>query len=1327
MAAPKNPSSDDKARVAPAGGSPAAVGGPGGEDEVLARTLFMGGPTIVFKWRAIEGWPVEYVSQNIRQFGYTAEDFTTGKVPYASIVHPDDIERIAAEVKQHTEAGDMVFEQEYRITTRDGALRWVFDYTTIVRDAEQKATHYHGYVLDITPRKQVEEALRESRAHYEAMVESFDGLVYICSSDYKVEFMNQRFIERTGFNGVGHLCYKALHNLDEICPWCVNENVMRGKTVRWEVLSPKDNRWYYVVNTPIRHPDGTISKMAMIQDVTERKHAEDMLRRRETILEAVGFASEQFMRKEAWEQCIHDVLARMGQAVGVGRVFVSENLIGMDTSLQLCRRFEWTAPGVGPLLYHPDLQHFALRKQGFARWEDVLSRGHVIQGHVKELPESERQLLAGQGIKSVIAVPIFVEGAWWGVLGFEDCSVEREWSTGETEALKTAAGLLGTAIQRSRAEDSLRKSEERNRIILNAIPDLMFRIRRDGTFLDFKAEHANDLAVPPSKIIGRKVPDILPPNVANLTLQHIRAALDTGERQIYEYDLNISGRQGRYEARMVVSGKDEVLTMVRDVTDRRRSEEQLLKLSGAVAQTADSVMILDKDGRIEYVNPSFERLTGYSRDEAVGKRPPDILDAGKHDKSFYTSIERTLADGESVRVEFINRKKSGEIYCQATTLTPIRDSEGVIVNFVSTGRDVTERVAAHEALRESERRLADIINFLPDATFAIDRQGKVLAWNRAMEAMTGVKAADMMGKGNHEYALPFYSTRRPLLIDLVLTPNADVEKEYKYVERVKDSLIGEVEPSALKHTGICLWVIAAPLYDADGNVVGAIESLRDITEREHSQATIKKLAAFPQYNPNPVLEFAPDGTLVYFNRAAKEVALALGKEDPIALLPGNVKEIIQGCLASNETQQGLEVTIGRQTIRWAFCPVPDGPSVHVYAHDITERLELEAQLRQLQKMEAVGRLAGGVAHDFNNILTAILGYSSMLLLEKKLDADTAEQLREIAKAADRASNLTRQLLTFSRKQAMQPKSLNLDAVIHGISPMLRRLLNENVTLEMAEAKDLPPIFADEAMMEQVILNLVVNARDAMPKGGRIRVTTSLAELTKVEVAQNPEARPGRFICLSVHDTGCGMSASVQAQIFEPFFTTKQTGEGTGLGLATVYGVVKQHNGWVEVHSEENKGALFKVYIPVYTGPARQDVPRASAPPVKGGQETILVVEDEATVRILACSVLRQYGYTVIEAGSGAEGLSVWEKKSKEIDLLLTDVVMPGGLTGIELADKLLKKRPGLKVLLTSGYHREAIETGDPALKKMAFLPKPFSPEDLARAVRHALEGTPHPS
>lgn len=1323
MSALKNPS-DEQARAA---GSSAVPAAPGGADDVPTRTLFMGGPTIVFKWRATEGWPVEYVSPNIRQFGYAAEDFTSGRVPYADIVHPDDIERIAAEVRQHTAAGEDCFEQEYRLKTREGETRWVFDYTTVVRDAQRHATHYHGYVLDITHRKQVEEALRESRVHYEAMVESFDGLIYICSSDYKVEFMNQRFIERTGYNAVGHLCYKALHNLEEVCPWCVNENVLRGKTVRWEVQSPKDNRWYYVVNTPIRHPDGTISKMAMIQDITERKHAEEMRRRREGILEAVGFASEQFMRKEAWEQCIHDVLTRMGQAAGVGRVFVSENLIGMDTSLQLCRRFEWTAPGTAPLLYHPELQHFALRAHGFGRWEEVLSRGHVVQGHVKELPEAERIFLAEQGIKSIMAVPVFVEGAWWGVLGFEACASEREWSAGETEALKTAAGLLGTAIQRSRSEDNLRKSEERNRIILNAIPDLMFRIRRDGTFLDFKAEHARDLAAPPAKIIGRKVVDILPPSVANLTMQHIRLALETGERQIYEYDLDVSDKHGRYETRMVVSGRDEVLSMVRDVTDRRRSEEQLLKLSGAVAQTADSVMILNKAGVIEYVNPAFEQLTGYRRDEAVGKRPPDILDSGKHDKSFYASIDKTLATGESVRVEFINRKKSGEVYCQATTITPIRDSEGDIVNFVSTGRDVTARVAAHDALRASERRLSDMINFLPDATFAIDRQGRVIAWNRAMEAMSGVKASAIMGKSNHEYALPFYGKRRPVLIDIVLTPNADVEKEYKYVERVKDTLIAEVEPSALKNTGICLWVIAAPLYDADGNVVGAIESLRDITEREHSQATIRKLAAFPQHNPNPVLEFASDGTLIYFNRAAKEKALVLGQEDPVHLVPGNVKEIVRTCLASGKPKQGLEVTIGGQTIRWAFCPVPDSPSVHAYAHDITDRLELESQLRQLQKMEAVGRLAGGVAHDFNNILTAILGYSSMLLQEKKLDGDTAEQLKEIAKAADRASHLTRQLLTFSRKQAMQPKALNLNAVLRGISPMLRRLINESIMLEIAESAELPPVFADEAMMEQVILNLAVNARDAMPKGGRISVATSAVELTEAQASHNPEARAGSFVCLAVHDTGCGMSPSVQAQIFEPFFTTKQPGEGTGLGLATVYGVVKQHNGWVEVHSEPSKGALFKVFIPVHTGPVRQDAPRISAPPVKGGNETILVVEDEATVRILACSVLRQYGYTVIEAGSGAEGLSVWEKKSKEIDLLLTDVVMPGGLTGIELADKLMKKRPALKVLLTSGYHREAIETGDPSSKKMAFLPKPFSPEDLARAVRHALDGTPHPA
>lgn len=1291
-------------------------------DEALIeeRKLFMGGLTVVFKWKAVEGWPVEYVSPNIEQFGYEPEDLLSGKVPYGSIVHPDDLPRVAEEVARHSEAGEASFEQEYRILTKGGEVRWVYDFTRVIRDDGGKITHFHGYLLDETARKRAEEALKESWAKYEAVVEAFDGQIYICSPDYKLEFMNKRLIEHVGGKPIGEDCYKILHHRDNVCPWCVGENVLRGQTVRWEVLNPKDNRWYYVLNTPITHPDGRVSKMAMIMDITERKQAEEQLKRREAILEAVAFASEQFMKKPAWEQCAPDVLAVLGQATLVSRVYIFENrtISGGDTIAT--RKFEWTGAGVASLMYTPDLHELSLRSRGFGRWIDVMSRAHVIDGHVREFPEAERTLLTKADVRSVLIVPIFIEQQWWGFIGFDSCSVERDWSTAEIDALKTAAGLLGAAIQQRRSDDALRTSEKRNRVILDAIPDLMFRISKAGVILDCKAEKQSDLVAPPDQIIGKCILDYLPAKVAQQGMHYIAQTLATGKKQDYEYELLLGGKVKTFECRMVVSGENEVLSIVRDITERKEAEAQLTKLSRAVEQTADSVLITDKSGIIEYVNPAFEKLTGYTRHEVVG-RTPSFLKSGKHPAEFYERLWKTITAGDVFHADFVNRRKNGEHYYLGATITPIKDASGQVTHFISTARDITEWISSQEALKESEQRLADIINFLPDATFAIDRNGNIIAWNRAVETMTGVPASDMLGKGNYEYSVPFYGKRQPTLVDLVFKPNPEIAKKYSYVEKVRDSLIAEAVLPRVGTNGICVWITATPLYNAKGEVSGAIESMRDITDRKHAEDAIRKLAAFPRFNPNPVLEFTADGTLCYFNQAAKELSMSFGRENPRDILPPEAAEFVRACLETKQSRQRVEVNIADRTISWSFYPILESQTVHAYGVDITERLNLESQMRHLQKMEAVGRLAGGVAHDFNNILTAILGYSSMLLLEKNLEPGVVEQLQEISRAAEKASQLTRQLLTFSRKQMIQPKVMDLNETLKGLNSMLQRIIGEDIVLQFSVQKEPATIRADQSMLEQVLVNLVVNARDAMPKGGKITISTETVDVAAEHVKKNPEARQGRFICLHVTDTGVGMNKDVQARIFEPFFTTKERGKGTGLGLATAYGIIKQHEGWIEVSSEERQGAMFNIYLPLYSGPPQVEVKQERQLPVQGGNETILVVEDEPSVRILACSILTQYGYHVLEAGSGAEGLLIWEKHAAKIDLLLTDVVMPGGITGGELAEHLWTKKSDLKVLLTSGYHLEALRQKFAFHKGIRFLPKPFSPEKLARLVRECLD------
>jgi two-component system cell cycle sensor histidine kinase/response regulator CckA len=388
------------------------------------------------------------------------------------------------------------------------------------------------------------------------------------------------------------------------------------------------------------------------------------------------------------------------------------------------------------------------------------------------------------------------------------------------------------------------------------------------------------------------------------------------------------------------------------------------------------------------------------------------------------------------------------------------------------------------------------------------------------------------------------------------------------------------------------------------------------------------------------------------------------------------------------------------------------------------RKNLADQLRQAQKMEAFGQLAGcGVAHDFNNILAVIMGYTSLLLEHGNLNVDIKDQLAEIYSAGERAANLTRQLLTFSRKRQMTVSLLDLNEVVSSMTKMLRRIIGENINLQCCLSPDLPAVEADEGMVEQILMNLVVNARDAMPGGGQLIISTRPVATDSAYFQGNPDARVREFVCLSIQDMGCGMSPEIKARIFEPFFTTKNEGKGTGLGLATVHGIVKQHQGWIEVESQVGVGTTFKIFLPASTRSAATDEHATREFQTCSGHETILLVEDDEAVRDLTKIVLERYGYRVLEAESSEETLSLWNAHDQEIDLLLTDVNMPGGLTGVELAQQLRARKSNLKVIYSSGYIKDPEEAMFKTRETAPFLQKPYHPQRLVQTVRDCLDST----
>ena len=452
-----------------------------------------------------------------------------------------------------------------------------------------------------------------------------------------------------------------------------------------------------------------------------------------------------------------------------------------------------------------------------------------------------------------------------------------------------------------------------------------------------------------------------------------------------------------------------------------------------------------------------------------------------------------------------------------------------------------------------------------------------------------------------------------------------------------------------------------------------------------------------------------------FNANADEVAHSL-RDDREVLSSGQPKFIAEEPVTNPHTSE----TRWFQTIKIPLhMPGDETPTLLGIATEITDRKQLEEQLLQSQKMEAVGQLAGGIAHDFNNILTAIVGYTDLLTAELGANSRQLEDLEEIRKAARRAAALTRQLLSFSRKQVLEPRIVDVNGVVMNLDKMLRSLISENIALKIQLADDLDAARVDPNQLEQVIMNLAINARDAMPDGGTLTIETANATLDENYAATHVSVIPGDYVMLAVTDTGCGMSEATQTRIFEPFFTTKPAGRGTGLGLSTVYGIVKQSAGNIWLYSEPDKGTTFKIYLPALDALPEEIGKTAPIEAARQGSGTVLLVEDDEQLRRLTHRALATQGYVVLEADRGRLALDIARRHNGPIDLLLTDLVMPD-INGRKLADALRAARPGLRVLFMSGYPDSAIVNHGMLEAGVAYLAKPFTTDAVARKVREVL-------
>jgi len=639
-------------------------------------------------------------------------------------------------------------------------------------------------------------------------------------------------------------------------------------------------------------------------------------------------------------------------------------------------------------------------------------------------------------------------------------------------------------------------------------------------------------------------------------------------------------------------------------------------------------------------------------------------------------------------------------------------------------REQAERIRL-QLLREAslEKQFADLCENANDMIYTHDMNGILTSLNKTGERIIGYGRDKAVGMSLREFIAPEQRDKFDQWIEMCKTGTASPRCELNIVTPFFRRSVLEVSTRLIQEEG------KATRIEGIGRDISsrkeAEEALRQSEERFSRAFRLSPVAIALSTLPEGRFIDVNDSFLQTFDfsrdmvtdRTATELNIWENADD-LTRISAILKEgrAVAGMECRFRTRSGASrvalVFVEKIQLSNATCAI-------FITHDITDRLSLETQLRQAQKMEAVGRLAAGVAHDFNNLLTVIQGHAQLARARSDVSAAQAKSLDAVSCAAQRATALTKQLLTFSRQQPMQSKPLDLNKTISDLTKMLLLLLHEKIDLKYDFAADLPMICADVTMMEQVVMNLVVNASDAMANGGALMIKTQAVEIDREYVRNNPEARAGRFLCLSVTDTGCGMDPATQARVFEPFFTTKEVGKGTGLGLATVYGIVKQHQGWIELTSEVGKGTTFKIYYVAEAAVSQVERTQPTGRPARDN-ETILVVEDEEAVGQIVQSSLEQYGYRVLHAANALEALEIYNEESGQIDLVLTDMVMPRGMSGRELAANLKALNPELKIVYTTGYSRQVVGNDMDLREGLNFLPKPHAPGKLIETIRSRL-------
>jgi PAS domain S-box-containing protein len=915
----------------------------------------------------------------------------------------------------------------------------------------------------------------------------------------------------------------------------------------------------------------------------------------------------------------------------------------------------------------------------------------------------------------------------------------------DTEYGRVVAAAVRDVSDRVRAEAKFRG-------LLEAAPDAIVGVTTDGRISLVNAQTERLFGYGRDELVGQPIEILVPDRVRAVHPGHRDGYFRQPQPRPMGAGMELAGRRKdgtEFPCEISLSSIDTedgvlVSAAIRDVTERRRAAEAQNRLATIVQSSHDAIMGKTLSGLITSWNPGAERLYGYREAEILGRNADVLFPSDR--RSNEAAILPRIARGERVEQYQTERvRKDGSTVMVSLSMSPITDATGTIIGVASVSRDISDR-------QRAEAKFRGLLEAAPDAIVGVTPDGTIALVNAQVERLFGYHRDELLGQ-LVEVLVPGYARdRHPAHRDSYLHDPAPrpMGAGMPLAGRRKD---GSQFPAEISLSSI---------DTEDGKLVSA--AIRDVSDRVRAEAKFRGLL---EAAPDAIVGVAPDGLITLVNAQAERLFGYHRDEllgQPIEILvPDRVRSLHPGRRTGyfNDPQPrpmgaGMQLAARRKDgtefpaeISLSAMDTEDGPMVSAAIRDVTDRLEaqaererlktaaererLEAQLHQAQRLESLGQLAGGVAHDFNNLLAVMLNYATFVA-EEINDAVAADggrwrqvghDILQIQRAGERATELTHQLLAFGRREVVRPQVLNLNTVVSEIEALLHRTLGEHIQLHAALTGDLWPVLADPGQLEQVLVNFAVNARDAMPDGGTLSIhTTNITIEDATTTRRGSSLRAGRHVKLRVADTGTGIPADIVERVFEPFFTTKPKGEGTGLGLATVYGIITQAGGHVEITSAPGAGTAFTILLP-----ATDQQPTATEQPVtaivhSGGGETILVVEDEEALREVTRRILARNGYQVLTAHSGPEALKTAAHATDPIHLLLTDVIMPHML-GKELATKIRDLDPNTRVLYMSGYAQPVLASQGTLDLGVILVEKPFSEPDLLERVRTVLD-TPNP-